>query len=833
MTVAEHSARSDRVEVILQQLHTLPTLSPIAVRLLSLTSSDESEVAEIVKIIECDPSITAKILSLCRRAETGLGTRITTVDRAVVMLGFEAIRNAVLSIEIYNLFESTRPVQPRAEAGDGGSPEGAPGRPFDSAGFWMHSIAVAIAAELLARRRQRRSQGPSRGATDASPDEAFVCGLLHDLGKLALERLLPRGYERVIELTEQRQGNIAEMERRVIGLDHHTTGKRLAEQWSLPHVIQDVMWLHGQPVESLPALPHEAMIALVTLADHIVRKQHVGFSGNHVFADDLATLCTHVGVTLDDAREVAQQVHVETAQRCEVLGLSQTPAEGLFLASIARANQALGRINEALERRSQAAHRGEQVLRAIIDFHQQATPGLSIVAVCGNVVASATREFGRGFYAVLYPSARSEAWQIGQFSCDGRLLRAQTVDVPAAGLDVDSLSDDLQVSVGMLGLLPTLSESIGDASDLRNVRLLPLRSGWGLSAVLLHDRPLREMGLSRSQMLALCETWAAAIAAARQHEGARQLGEQLAESNRILTETQAKLARTQALASLGEMAAGAAHEMNNPLCVISGRSQVLAGQLTNPRERRMAEQISEQAQRLSDLITSLHLFTEPPRPEPTRVRLADLVGRAVRLARERAGMNAPVTVRLAADLPDAWFDGEQIGSALVELVVNAIEACPRHFVDVQVQIDQSHESADPREVSSRDAAAEQGRLMIVVKDDGHGMNEHTLNHACDPFFSVKPAGRQPGLGLSRAQRLVGANGGTIEFESQPNVGTTARIILKSWMLPDDMYSPPVGRHDEPQPPDESRADQPADAPDRSMSKSSDLFLHTTNPESTR
>ena len=756
MTLVPESTRSDRVEVILQQLHTLPTLSAIAMRLLSLTSSDESEMTEIVRIIESDPSLTARMLSLCRRSETGLGAKITTVDRAAVMLGFEAIRNAVLSVEIYNLFASTRPTPQRGLDID----ESTSGRPFDSVGFWMHSMAVAVAAELLAKRRTLQPR--------IAPDEAFVCGLLHDLGKLALERLLPHGYERVVELAEQRQGNIAEMERRVIGLDHHTTGKRLAEQWKFPHIIQDVMWLHGQPVDSLPLLPHESMIALVTLADHLVRKQHIGFSGNYVFSDDLATLCDHVGVTRDDTQEVISLVHSETARRGEILGLSETPPERLFLASIARANQALGRINETLERRSQSAHRSEQVLRGIIDFHQQATPGLSIVAVCGNVVASAAREFGRGFYAMLYSSARSDAWQIGQFSCEGLLLRAQTVEVPAAGLDVDSLSDDLQLSVGMMGLLPALTESIGDASDIRNVRLLPLRTGWGLSAVLLHDRPVREMGLSRTQILTLCETWAAAIAAARQHEGARQLGEQLAESNRILTETQARLARSQALASLGEMAAGAAHEMNNPLCVISGRSQVLASRLSNSRDRRMAEQIAEQAQRLSDLLTSLHLFTDPPRPEPSRCQLADLIARAIKTARERTGKDAPIPVRLSADLPEAYLDVDQVSGALVELVVNAAEACPKHFIDVQIQID-----------------AREDRLLILVKDDGHGMSAHTLNHAFDPFFSVKPAGRQPGLGLARAQRLVAANGGTIEFESQPNVGTTARITLKSWRVPDD------------------------------------------------
>ena len=92
--------------------------------------------------------------------------------------------------------------------------------------------------------------------------------------------------------------------------------------------------------------------------------------------------------------------------------------------------------------------------------------------------------------------------------------------------------------------------------------------------MLLHDCPIdgRE---AREQLEALGRTWAAAIAAGAQHEGAKRLGEQLAEANRALVETQNELTRSQALAALGEIAAGAAHEMNNPLTVISGHRFVL------------------------------------------------------------------------------------------------------------------------------------------------------------------------------------------------------------------------------------------------------------------
>ena len=244
-----------RVELILRQVDSLPTLPAVATRLLSLTSSDDTHAQQVIEVVQSDPALTARILSMCRKADLGVCGEFLTIDRAVVLLGFNAIRNAALSVKVVEVFEKA----------DGEATDTDPDLlRFDRTGFWRHSLAVGLAAEMIAE--------ASGGDGDLVPDEAFVCGLLHDIGKLAIDHVLPKSFARIVELADLNQGNIAEFERRIAGLDHHTVGKRLAEQWRLPHRLQDCIWLHGSPFKSLPQLAHRRLIGLVTLADFVVRQ---------------------------------------------------------------------------------------------------------------------------------------------------------------------------------------------------------------------------------------------------------------------------------------------------------------------------------------------------------------------------------------------------------------------------------------------------------------------------------------------------------------------------------------------------------------------------------
>src|SRR5882757_5546430 len=135
MSQAPDQLREKRVELILQQLEELPTLPAVAVRVLEATGKENPTAREVGELIESDPSLSVRLLQPVHRADSGVRGDISTVERAVVMLGFEAVRSAVLAISVFQTM--------------GGDSKISNGN-FSRDEFWKHSIAVACCAELLA-----------------------------------------------------------------------------------------------------------------------------------------------------------------------------------------------------------------------------------------------------------------------------------------------------------------------------------------------------------------------------------------------------------------------------------------------------------------------------------------------------------------------------------------------------------------------------------------------------------------------------------------------------------------------------------------------------------
>ncbi len=138
-----------RVELILHQLDALPTLSSIAVRILDLTTSEDANAKDVIEVISSDPAMSAKVLKLCRCHPRGRASAVTSVDRAVVLLGFDAVRSAVLSVQVFEVFDDLP--SPAGETRD---------RPpvFDRVMFWRHSLAVAIACEMIVDQSRLRGR---------------------------------------------------------------------------------------------------------------------------------------------------------------------------------------------------------------------------------------------------------------------------------------------------------------------------------------------------------------------------------------------------------------------------------------------------------------------------------------------------------------------------------------------------------------------------------------------------------------------------------------------------------------------------------------------------
>src|SRR3954453_4366831 len=127
-TITMSDLREKRVELILQQLEELPTLPGIALKVLEATASDDSSASDVVKLISSDQSLTARVLQLVHRSELGVRGEVNTVERAVVLLGFVAVRSAVLAISIFETFQPVENVQPGH---------------FSREEFWKHSVGVA------------------------------------------------------------------------------------------------------------------------------------------------------------------------------------------------------------------------------------------------------------------------------------------------------------------------------------------------------------------------------------------------------------------------------------------------------------------------------------------------------------------------------------------------------------------------------------------------------------------------------------------------------------------------------------------------------------------
>ena len=256
---------------------------------------------------------------------------------------------------------------------------------------------------------------------------------------------------------------------------------------------------------------------------------------------------------------------------------------------------------------------------------------------------------------------------------------------------------------------------------------------------------------------------------------------------------------------MAEFAAGAGHEINNPLTVISGRAQLLLRGESDPERRHALALISAQAMRVYEMIADMMLFARPPRPsfgmelvEAIDAVVADLSPRAAgqQTTIARAGQPGPIFVEA---------DPVQFRVALRAICQNSLEAVQNGGrVEIIVEAGPSNPaaagtaaggclaaaeaSAEQRLAAAGTAACESQRadmplaverpeVRIHVRDDGPGLKPEERRHVFDPFYSARQAGRGLGLGLSKAWRIITNHGGRIEVESQPGRGATFTIVL--------------------------------------------------------
>jgi putative nucleotidyltransferase with HDIG domain len=734
-----------RVDLILQQLEELPTLPTVALRILEITGNDGASVSQVVKLVESDPSLTARILQLVHRADSGVRGEVNSVERAVVLLGFEALRSAVLAVSVFETFQVEQPKDAH----------------FNRDEFWKHCVAVACCAEMLAGQ-----------ISEIDPGEAFVCGLLHDLGKVALDAVLPKSFNRVVEAADLLRGNIADVERQVIGLDHMVVGKRLAERWQLPTTIRDCVWLHGQAPEALPAsVKHPKLVNLITLADLIVRQQHLGYSGNYTQTVSQQQLMDVLKIQPPMIERVLEKLVAQIEQRAKALGLGRSTTGELYQQALSQANKELGKVSTQLATRNRRLAIRAKFFDALSSFHAELRPDAPPQMVLHAIGQTAVEVLSVTSAAVFSLSPGKDFAETLMVDQNGDVFDTTVIECPPKSTAGGGCATQLKPALGdgpilktsaeMEWLLQAISPRLGH--DHRYWICLEA-DGICIGGVIWGAPAGEAQRLSNQiqELLALAGGWSLALRTTQIREEARQLAEQLAEANRQLQSAQDEILRSKTVITVGEMAAGAAHEMNNPLAVISGRSQLLAAQLEDPKLKASAHLIYDQSHRLSQIITELMDFAKPVPPRLIEIEPAELIDRALHEAKTHTDP-ADRTIEVTfGDVPMVRVDRDQVCGALIEVIDNALQATDEKsgVITIHGAYDQySHQ------------------VVLTIADNGTGMEEQTLKRAFDPFFSAKQAGRRRGMGLSKALRWVEASSGSIKLESRPTRGTRALVLL--------------------------------------------------------
>ncbi|MBL8029343.1 MAG: HDOD domain-containing protein [Fibrobacteres bacterium] len=264
--------KAQKLRFIAEKIIALPTLPTVVSRLMQLVDSPKSSAQTLAKLIENDQVLTARILKLANSAYYGMARQVATVSQAVVIVGFDAVKDMGLSVSVLDAFKDP-----------GGN------RYFNLARFWEHTMGVAFTAKLLAKKH----------APEVS-SEAFTAGLLHDLGKVVINQYCHDDFMEIMSRVNDDKEDLLYAETMVLDTTHDRIGGWLANRWNMPVSIVDAIEFHHHPYLSEK---HQTLATLIKLADVVCRRANIGYSGNNspaVLSEEEIDYLTKINVPTDD-----------------------------------------------------------------------------------------------------------------------------------------------------------------------------------------------------------------------------------------------------------------------------------------------------------------------------------------------------------------------------------------------------------------------------------------------------------------------------------------------------------------------------------------------------
>ncbi len=249
-TIADDSVKSakvaEKLRNIIMTTRDLPAMPQVAAKVLELSSDPDTSAQKLQQVIADDQAMTARILKIANSALYSCSRRIKTLTEAIVMLGFNSIRSLVVTSAARNLYNTHS-----ARTG------------LKERLLWEHSIGTAFASRMLAEIY-----------TPSLTEEAFLAGLLHDIGKLVLNQKAPREFDEIVQVVYNQNQPFHLIEQDVLGFNHANVGALLVNKWKLSPVLEEVILNHH---DGDALLAENRLLAILDLANKLCHKMGIGF----------------------------------------------------------------------------------------------------------------------------------------------------------------------------------------------------------------------------------------------------------------------------------------------------------------------------------------------------------------------------------------------------------------------------------------------------------------------------------------------------------------------------------------------------------------------------
>jgi len=246
----------DRQDPLIQKIQgfidRMPSLSTTVSKVLEVCNSPRTSANDLNRVISLDPVLTGHVLKLINSAYYSLPNQISSLARAIIMLGLNTVKNLALSTAVIGAL---------------GKKSSFTTLPMDA--FWAHSICVGVTAKAMA---------VARNVPSTEREEYFVAGMLHDLGKIPLNTCFAENYGQALQLAALEQSSLLKAEQLLVGVDHGVAGRLIGEKWRLSPAIIEGLGFHHAPDQASDE--HRDLVATVALANLYANIYEIGSAGD-------------------------------------------------------------------------------------------------------------------------------------------------------------------------------------------------------------------------------------------------------------------------------------------------------------------------------------------------------------------------------------------------------------------------------------------------------------------------------------------------------------------------------------------------------------------------